>query len=87
MSSISFFTYVLNGQSLTIDSTFNLKNISIELISGSGSFVGETNSGGLPSGSIPLYTNKPVTLTTNSINTISGLTIDGTSGVINIVGF
>lgn len=87
MSSISFFTYVLNGQSLTIDASYNLKNISMELISGSGSFVGETNAGGNPSGSIPLYVNKPVTLTTNSTNTISGLIIDATSGVVNIVGF
>lgn len=87
MSSISFFTYVINGQSLTITDDFNLKNISIELISGTGGFTGQTNANGIASTTIPLYVNKPVTLTTNSINTISGLTIDGTSGVINIVGF
>lgn len=87
MSSISFFTYIINGESLTITDDFNLKNISIELISGTGSFTGEANANGVASIAIPLYVNKPVTLTTNSINTISGLTIDGTSGVINLVGF
>jgi len=87
MSSISYFTYVLNGESLIIDESFGLKNLSMELISGTGSFVGETISNGNASMSVPLFVNKPVTLTTNSINTISGLTIDGTSGVINIVAF
>ena len=86
MASISFFTYVLNASNLVIDESFNLKNISMELISGNGSFEGEANAGGISSASIPLYTNKPVTLTTNSINTISGLTIT-TDGVVNIVGF
>ena len=86
MASISFFTYTLNGTSIVIDGSYNLKNISLELISGTGSFIGETNAGGLASESVPLYINKPVTLSTNSTNTISGLTIT-TSGVVNIVGF
>lgn len=86
MASISFFTYVLNNDTLTIDETYGLKNLSMELISGGGSFVGETNVAGVASISIPLYVNKPVTLTTNSTNTISGLSIT-TSGIVNIVGF
>jgi hypothetical protein len=86
MSSLSFFTYVLNNDTLIIDETYSLKNLSMELISGGGSFVGETNAGGVASISIPLYVNKPVTLTTNSTNTISGLTIT-TSGIVNIVAF
>lgn len=84
---ISFWTQVLNGSSLTIDSSFNLKNISIELISGTGNFTGEAVSGGLLPQSVPLYLNKPVTFTTNSVNTISGLTIDASAGVVNIVAF
>ena len=87
MSSITYWTYVLNAASITIDSTYNLKNISFELISGTGSFTGQGIAGPLGSSAIPLYVNKPVTLSTASINTISGLTIDGTSGVINIVAF
>jgi hypothetical protein len=86
MSSISYFTYVLNNDTLVIDETYGLKNLSMELISGGGSFIGETNAGGIASTSIPLYLNKPVTLTTNSVNTISGLTIT-TSGIVNIVAF
>jgi hypothetical protein len=87
MPAISFWTYVLNGASITIDETFNLKNISIELISGTGSFQGELVSGTIASSVVPLFVNKPVTLSTASINNISGLTIDATSGVVNIVAF
>ena len=87
MAAISFWTYVLNGSSILIDESYNLKNISIELVSGTGNFSGETTSGGVPSTIVPLYVNKPVTLTSGGINNISGITIDGTSGVVNIVGF
>jgi len=87
MAAISFWTYVLNGESLLINESFNLKNISIELISGTGNFSGETTSNGLASENVPLYVNKPVTLTSGGYNNISGITIDGTSGVINIVAF
>ena len=87
MAGISFWTYVLNGASITIGLPNNLKSISIELISGTGSFVGDVLSNGIASAPVPLYVNKPVTLTSGSINNISGLTIDGTDGVINIVAF
>jgi hypothetical protein len=86
MAAISFWTYQLNGATLLIDESFNLKNISIELISGSGGFSGETTSGGVPSALVPLYVNKPVTLTSGGINNISGITIS-TTGVVNIVAF
>ena len=87
MAAISFWTYVLNGSSIFIDESFNLKNISIELISGTGGFSGETTSGGISSGVVPLYVNKPVTLSSGGYNNISGITVDGSSGVINIVAF
>jgi hypothetical protein len=86
MAAISFWTYQLNNASLLIDESFNLKNISIELISGGGGFSGETTSGGIPSALVPLYVNKPVTLTSGGINNISGITIS-TTGVVNIVAF
>ena len=87
MAAISFWTYVINGEAITIDVPNNLKTISFELVSGSGSFTGQTTSGELASTPIPLYVNKPVTLSSGSINNIAGITIDGSSGVINIVGF
>jgi hypothetical protein len=87
MAAISFWTYQLNGSTLLIDQSFNLKNISIELVSGSGGFSGETTSGGIASALLPLYLNKPVTLSSGGYNNISGIFIDGLSGVINIVAF
>lgn len=87
MAAISFWTYVLSGESITITQDNNFKTMSFELISGTGSFTGETQSNGLASESIALIINKPVTLASGSINNISGITINGTSGVINIVAF
>ena len=86
MAAISFWTYQLIGTSLLIDESFNLKNISLELVSGTGGFSGETTSGGVASVLVPLYLNKPVTLTSGGINNISGITIS-TSGTVNIVAF
>ena len=86
MAQISFWTYVLNNSSITLDSSFGLKNISIELISGTGTFTGQMFAGGISSIPVSLYVNKPVNFTTNSINTIAGLTIT-TTGVVNIIAF
>ena len=87
MAAISFWTYQLINSTLLIDETFNLKNISIELVAGGGSFTGELTAGVLASAPMPLYLNKPVTLTSGGYNNISGITIDASGGTVNIVAF
>jgi hypothetical protein len=84
---LGFWTYVLNGSSLLIDASFSFKNLSMELVSGTGSFQGDLISSGIPAAPIPLIVQKPVTVTTASTNIIQYLLIDATGGVINIMAF
>jgi len=84
----TFWTYVLNGDALEIIPSFGFKNLSMELISGTASFIGTGQGDGtIPSESVPLYTNKPVTIATGSTRVIGGITIDASSGVVNIIAF
>ena len=84
---LGFWTYVLNGSSLLIDASFSFKNLSMELVSGTGSFQGDLISAGIPAAPIALIVQKPVTVTTASTNIIQYLLIDATGGVINIMAF
>jgi hypothetical protein len=84
---LGFWTYVLNGSSLVIDASFSFKNLSMELVSGTGSFQGDLISSGIPAAPIALIVQKPVTVTTASTNIIQYLLIDATGGVINIMAF
>lgn len=86
MSAISYWTYVLNNETVVIDSTFNLKTISILLTSGTGFITGERNINGLDSENIQLIAGTAITLGTGSTNVISGLTIS-TTGNVSLIAF
>jgi len=81
-----FWTYALNNDTLIITEAFNLRNISVVLVSGNGYISGTTFANGLASTNVNLALNTPVTISTGSVNSIGGLEIS-TSGTINIVGF
>jgi hypothetical protein len=81
-----FWTYALNNNTLIITEDFNLRNISVVLVSGSGYISGTTFANGIASTNVNLALNTPVTISTGSVNSIGGLEIS-TSGTINIVGF
>lgn len=84
----TFWTYVLAGDSLTIDSTFGFKNLSMELIGGNATFIGSgQGNGSLGPSAISLIEGNPVTISTGSTNTIEGLTIDASAGSVNIIAF
>ena len=81
-----FWTYSLSNDTIIITEEFNLRNISIVLVSGDGYISGSTFANGLASTNVNLALNTPITISTGSVNSISGLEISTTGG-INIVGF
>lgn len=84
----NFWTYVLSNDTVVINESQGFKNLSMELISGSASFIGTGQGDGtLPPASIALITNKPVNLSSGSVLPIDGITITATSGVVNIMAF
>jgi len=87
MNAISYWTYVVANDAIVIDSTFNIKTISILLTSGTGFITGERSAGGLDSVNLELTIGTPLTLGTGSINVISGLTISNSGGAIQVIGF
>ena len=86
MNAISYWTYVLNNETVVIDTTFNLKTISILLTSGTGFITGERSINGLDSENIQLIAGTAITLGTGSTNVIAGLTIS-TTGNVSLIGF
>lgn len=85
-STASFWTYTLTGATITIDSTFNLTQVSFELVSGAAILTGSALAGTTPSGAISLVEGNPITLASGSPNLITGITIDATSGTVVIIG-
>lgn len=81
-----FWTYALNNDTIIITEEFNLRNISVVLVSGAGYISGTIFTNGIASTNINLALNTPVTISTGSVNSISGLEIS-TTGTINIVAF
>jgi hypothetical protein len=86
MGAVGFWTYALSNGSLQITEEFNLRNISIVLVSGTGFISGSTFANGIPATNVNLALNTPVTISTGSTNAIGNLTIS-TNGGINIIGF
>lgn len=80
------FTYVLNGSTFTIIKDYGLTAVALLLKSGTGSYQGNRKVGSTPSAPIPLAVNVPVTITSESSKYIDELLIDGSGGVIDIIG-
>lgn len=82
-------TYVLVNSTITISPSvgLNFRVVSFVLRSGSGSFSGALNMGaGLDSAPIPLIEDEPVTIGTDSTNSLDGLIISAVGGVVDIIG-
>lgn len=79
-------THSLSSDNIVIDSDFGLTIISILCTSGTISIVGEVAANGVPSTPIILDEGKMLTIDSGSAALISGITIDASSGVANLVG-
>ena len=82
----SFWTYTLTNSTIVIDTTYNLSQISFELVSGDATFTGIAQAGTTPSAPIALVVGNPITLSSASPNLITGITITATVGVVVIIG-
>jgi hypothetical protein len=82
----SFWTYTLTNSTITINTSFNLTQISFELVSGAATFTGTAQAGLTGSAAIALIEGNPVTLSSSSPNLITGITIDATAGTVVIIG-
>lgn len=82
----SFWTYTLTNSTIVIDTTYNLSQISFELVSGAATFTGTAQAGSTPSAPISLVEGNPITLSSASPNLITGITITATVGVVVIIG-
>lgn len=78
-------SYELNNDTITIDSSFGLTIISFVLTSGDGSFQGSLSASGIPSSPITLVVGETVTLTGDNGFILNGITIT-TTGIVSIVG-
>jgi len=78
-------SYELNNNTITIDSSFGLTIISFVLTSGAGSFQGSLSASGIPSAPITLVVGETVTLTGDNGFILNGITIT-TTGIVSIVG-
>jgi hypothetical protein len=80
-------TYNLVNNTLIIDETFGLTNLSILLTSGTGSVTGSLASGGLPSQPLALTIGQPLNISSGSSSQIilGTLTVT-TGGTIEIIG-
>ena len=80
------FTYVLNGSTLTITQDYGLTAVALLLKSGYGSYTGNRTIGSIASAPIPLGINIPLTITSLQSKYIDELLIDGSGGIIEIIG-
>jgi hypothetical protein len=78
-------TYFLNNSNLTITKDFNLLEVSIVLVSGTGTFCGTAKSNGLPSQPINLTIGQAVTVGSGAAMNLDGLILT-TTGVLQIIG-
>lgn len=82
----SFWTYQLtSGNTIVIDESFSLTQVSVLLTSGNGTVSGTNIAGGLPSQNLALSIGNPITFGGSGTLLITGLTI-ASSGNIYIIG-
>jgi hypothetical protein len=79
------FTKVLSGTSLLVESNYGLRSVSVVLVSGTGSVTGDLLVDGLTNDPIPLVVGQSVTVSVEGSQILDGLTVNATSGVINII--
>jgi hypothetical protein len=83
----NLWTYELNNSTLAIDETFGLTALSIVLVSGTGTLLGNGGlNNGLVSTPIILAVGQPITIASPSGAVFQQLSI-ATTGVMNIIGF
>jgi hypothetical protein len=85
VNSSKIFTKVLSGVTLNITSDLGLRNVSMVLISGTGSYIGDLKVDGLVSDSIPLVIGQAVSLGVEGSQILDGLDIDATGGIIHLI--
>lgn len=84
MNNIKTWTYNIVNDSLTIDSSFGLRKMSILLTSGTGTYTGDLQAGALPSQPLALIIGTPVTIGDPQV-ILDGITLT-TTGTIQIIG-
>lgn len=83
----NIFTTEINGAVLVLDSSYGLNTISLVLTAGVGTLTGSSVCpNGVASTTINLVVNQPLTLSASSNSVLDGLVIDGTAGVISLLG-
>jgi hypothetical protein len=83
----NIFTTEVNGVLFNLDSTYGLNTISLVLIAGLGTIQGSSVCpNGVTSNPVKLVLNQPLTLSASSNSVLDGIIIDGTAGIISIVG-
>lgn len=80
---IKTWTYNVTNGSLTIDSSFGLRKLSILLISGTGTYTGDLQAGVLQSQPLDLIVGTPVTIGDPQV-ILDGITLT-TTGTIQII--
>jgi hypothetical protein len=78
-------TYKITNDTLVIDESFNLKEVSMKLTSGTGTFSGSAFAGSVPSQALDLVLNAPITVGSGTNVGIDGLTIV-TTGTVELIG-
>ena len=78
-------TTTLVNDTLTIDASFCLTQISMILISGTGSFIGTYQAGSIPSSQVPLSVGVGTTVGTGTNALLESITIT-TTGTVAIIG-
>ena len=81
----SVFTATFTNTTFAIDATMNLSIVSINLISGSATILGETSIPGVTNSAASLTVGQPVLLKADPGFTLDGITITATTGVFEVL--
>ena len=83
----NLWTYEINNDTLVIDETFGLTQLSFVLNSGTGQFSGSLQlTNGVSSEPINMVVGQPITIPSNSGTALNNITIS-TTGIVAILGF
>jgi hypothetical protein len=85
VNSSKILTKVLEGESLLIKSDIGLRSVSVVLVEGEGSVLGNLQVNDLTNDPIRLVVGQSVTFAVEGNQILDGLTIDATDGTINII--
>ena len=79
-------TKVLSNSILSVQENLSLTQLSLLLTSGSATISGDLEVGSMPSEPITLQTGVPITISSTSNYPLDGITIDASSGTVEIIG-